>query len=163
MKKTTPFKSSATLENSRWYMGHLFTWLVNSEQTGGRFSLLETTIRKGLEPPAHTHSRESETYYITEGIMHFTVGDETFTGKAGDCLYLPEGIKHEFKLETETAKCTILIEPGGFEEFFVGFSIPAPSLTMPPMPEGPPSPELIRKFVETLATYGIDMPMPGNA
>ncbi len=161
MTSTTPFKSNATLANSRWYMGHLFTWLVTAEQTGGKFSILETTIRKGMEPPPHTHSRESETYYITDGVMRFTVGSESFAASAGDCVYLPVDVQHEFRLETETAKCTIMIEPGGFEAFFLDFSVPAAALTLPPPPDGPPSPELAKLFVETLAKWGVDMPMPG--
>lgn len=160
MEKKASFVNRASLENSRWYMGHLFTWLVSAEQTGGKFSILETTIRKGMEPPPHTHSRESETYYITEGVMRFTVGNDSFVAGAGDCVYLPVGIQHEFRLQTETAKCTILIEPGGFEAFFLDFSTPAGSLTLPPPPDGPPSPELARRFVESLAKWGVDMPLP---
>jgi quercetin dioxygenase-like cupin family protein len=162
MEKLVSFKSNATLENSRWYMGHLFTWLVTAEQTGGKFSILETTIRKGMEPPPHTHSRESETYYVTEGIMKFRAGNDQYTAGPGDCIYLPTGIQHEFKLETETAKCTILIEPGGFEGFFVDFSMPAEALTLPPPPAGPPSPELVKLFVDSLAKWGVDMPLMAN-
>lgn len=66
---------------------------------------------------------------------------------------------HAFALETETAKCIILIEPGGFEEFFMDFSEPAQSLTLPPPPAGPPSPELAKLFVESLAKWGVDMPL----
>jgi hypothetical protein len=113
-----------------------------------------------MEPPPHTHSRETETYYITDGVMQFTVGDKSFTAKAGDCVFLPTDVQHAFRLETETAKCTILIEPGGFEKFFIDFSVPAEALTLPPPPDGPPSPELAKRFVESLATYGVDMPMP---
>jgi quercetin dioxygenase-like cupin family protein len=160
MKTVKPFKSMATLENSRWYMGHLFTWLVTSEQTGGKFSILETTIRRGMEPPPHTHTFESETYYVTEGTMKFVVGSETFVAKAGACVYLPANIQHEFKLESEIVKCIILIEPGGLEKFFIDFSVPAQQLTLPPPPDGPPSPELAKLFVEALAKYGVDMPIP---
>ena len=162
MEKATlsSFKNAANLENSRWYMGHLFTWLVSAEQTGGKFSILETHIRKGLEPPPHTHSIESETYYITEGEMVFTAGDKTYHAGPGDCVYLPPHVEHAFQLKTDTAKCTILMEPGGFEKFFIDFSVPAEALTLPPAPEGPPPPDLAKRFVESLATYGVDMPLP---
>jgi quercetin dioxygenase-like cupin family protein len=159
MKTLKSFKDGATLQNSRWYMGHLFTWLVNSEQTGGKFSILETYIRKGMEPPPHTHTIETETYYITEGEMKFIIGDEIYNAKPGDCIYLPTNVKHEFKLITDTAKCIIIIEPGGFEKFFLDFSVPAATLTLPPPPDGPPSPELAKIFVEALAKYGVDMPL----
>jgi quercetin dioxygenase-like cupin family protein len=161
MNTLTPLKRAASLENSRWYMGHLFSWLVNSEETGGRYALLETLIRKGLEPPAHTHTIESETYYILDGVMDFYLDGKHFTtARKGDTVYLPTDVQHEFKLQTETALCTIMVEPGGFEKFFVGFSIPAEAMTLPPPPDGPPSPEMIQHFVNTLATYGIAMPIP---
>lgn len=150
------FTNKASLENSRWYMGHLFTWLVTADQTGGKFSILETTIRRGLEPPPHIHRIESETYYILEGVMDFMVGETASTAKTGDCVYLPAGVKHGFQLQTETAKCIILIEPGGLEEFFKEFSIPAPELKLPPYPDAPPPAELIERFVARLSSYGVE-------
>ena len=36
-----PFAQGRSLENSRWYMGNVMTFLVNSEQTDGAFSMTE--------------------------------------------------------------------------------------------------------------------------
>ena len=36
-----PFVQGRSIENSRWYMGNVMTFLVNREQTGGAFSMTE--------------------------------------------------------------------------------------------------------------------------
>ncbi len=48
----------ASVESSVWFMGELVSFLADSEETGGRFSLMEVVVRKGDEPPRHVHHRE---------------------------------------------------------------------------------------------------------
>ena len=47
----SPFAQGRSLNNSRWYMGNMMTFLVNSEQTDGAFSMTEylSTLRTGKE------------------------------------------------------------------------------------------------------------------
>src|SRR6202041_3016417 len=53
-----PFMQGRYIENSRWYMGSVMTFLVNSEHTNGSFSITEYLSKPGNEPPAHVHPRE---------------------------------------------------------------------------------------------------------
>jgi len=62
-----PLLTNRNKGNSYWYIGHLMSLLVNSKQTGGRYSLLRATERRGLEPPPHTHTKEDETFLILDG------------------------------------------------------------------------------------------------
>ena len=52
-----PFVQGRSIENSRWYMGNVMTFLVNSEQTAGAFGMTEYLSKPGNEPPAHVHGR----------------------------------------------------------------------------------------------------------
>jgi hypothetical protein len=48
-----PFVQGRSLNNSRWYMGNMMTFLVNSEQThGGSFSMTDYLSKPGNELPA---------------------------------------------------------------------------------------------------------------
>ncbi|MGI8858547.1 MAG: cupin domain-containing protein, partial [Rubrobacteraceae bacterium] len=67
-----------SLESSSWYMGCLFGVLAGSEDTGGRFGLMEMVAPKGLEPSRHVHHRDDEGFYVLEGNITFYVGEETY-------------------------------------------------------------------------------------
>ena len=61
-EKTAQYSRRANLEDSRWYLGNLFTILASSKETGGQFGLLEIISPKGMEPPRHIHHRDDETF-----------------------------------------------------------------------------------------------------
>lgn len=147
-------------ERTSWYMGHLFTYLVNGDETDGQFSLQEVTARRGLEPPPHIHHREDELYYILGGQVRFTVGERTIVAAAGDTVFLPRGVPHGFQILTEELHALILCTPAGLERYFQAFSEPAQALTLPPL-EGlqPDIPRLIALGQE----YGIEFLPPPAA
>jgi quercetin dioxygenase-like cupin family protein len=150
-----PLLTNRNKENSYWYIGHLMSLLVKSNQTGGRYALLRATERRGLEPPPHTHTREDETFLILGGEVVYTVGDQTFEAKEGDVMLLPRNIQHSFKIQSEKLETLMLLTPGGFENYFVEMSLPAEKLTLPPLPQGPPD---ISKLVAVASKYGIQFP-----
>jgi hypothetical protein len=83
------YKRSRSLDSSNWYMGSLLTFLAESKDTGGSFTLIEGLLKPGNEPPPHMHGREDELFYILEGEMDMYVGNEVFKAGAGECLFLP--------------------------------------------------------------------------
>lgn len=149
----------ADLTRSVWYSGYLLTFLATAEETGGAFSIVEEVGRKGLsaEPPMHVHSREEESFYVLEGRMSFVVGDDEIDAPAGTLVVLPRGVPHRFTLETEHVRMLNMCTPAGFEGFFRDLSDPAPSMTLPPAPEGPPD---IERLLRTAAAYGVEILPP---
>jgi quercetin dioxygenase-like cupin family protein len=143
------------LENSIWYNGHTFTFLLDGTQTAGAFALLQCYFRKGGEPPAHFHRNEDEIFYMLEGEIRFHIGDKKFTAKAGESAFALRGTPHQFSLVTETAKALLFITPAGIETFFKEYSIPAQSLELPPIQEGQPSSE----FLETMSKRATELGM----
>ena len=150
-----PYSVSGDLERTRYYMGGCWTFLARGGDTGGRFALIEARLRKGLEPPPHTHTHEDELYYLLEGDMQFVVGGKTAELKSGDCIYLPRGIAHQFKLQTDTARILIQMAPAGLDDMFWELSKPADKIDLPPRPAGPPSPELLEKLKGLQMKFGI--------
>jgi quercetin dioxygenase-like cupin family protein len=142
-----------------WYMGNLFGILADSEETGGRFGLVEAVSRKGTEPPRHVHHREDEAWYVLEGEISFYIGDETHRATPGTFVFAPRGVPHSFVFETDVIRELILLAPGGPEAHFRDprFSEPARALTLPSPPEGPPD---VAALVADMERYGVEVVGP---
>jgi quercetin dioxygenase-like cupin family protein len=50
----------------------------------------------GFGPPPHLHHREDEAFYVLEGQMTVTCGEQTWTATPGSFVLLPRGIPHAF-------------------------------------------------------------------
>ena len=126
-----PFGHGRNIENSRWYMGNVMSFLVNSEQTDGTFSITEYLSKPGNEPPAHVHHREDEFFYVLEGRIDAYIGKELFSAGQNDGVFFPKFIPHTFKILTPRLRMLIWLSPGGFEGYFRDMSEPARSLDLP--------------------------------
>jgi quercetin dioxygenase-like cupin family protein len=151
------FSSRPASDNTRAIPGALFHFLVNGEQTAGSFSLIQIHVLQGAEPPAHTHAREDESYYVQEGTVRYTIGEKTIDVQAGGYVYLPKGISHQFQLLTESARLLMWLSPAGLEEWFWDNSSPAPDMQPLPVPQGPPPAEAVEHFIKSLREYGVEM------
>ena|SRR5687767_12430073 len=151
------FLSNGTPENTRAIPGALFHFLASGQQTNNSFALIYIEVHKGNEPPAHVHHNEDESYYILEGAIRFWIGNEIIDAKAGDFIHLPKGIPHKFELQSDCVKELMWITPSGLEKWFWDNSLPAPDMKPLPVMTGPPPPEMIAHFVQSLSAYGVEM------
>ncbi|MGB8190291.1 MAG: cupin domain-containing protein [Chitinophagaceae bacterium] len=154
---TIAFISKPSPENTRAVPGAVFNYLVRGQQTRNSFSLVKIEVMPGNEPPAHTHTREDEFYYILNGSMKFTVGNEVLTAHAGECIFLPMNVPHAFEVLSAKAEVLMWMSPAGLDQWFWDNSWPAPSMQAMPVQQGPPPPEAVEYFVKTLAEYGVMM------
>ncbi len=108
-------------------------YMIRSDQTGGRFALVEHTIpARGLAAPIHTHESEDEYSYVLTGRMGAIVGDEVVEAGPGEVVAKPRGIPHAFwNAGDQEVRLLELISPGAFEQYFADL---APLLAG----EGPP-------------------------
>jgi quercetin dioxygenase-like cupin family protein len=151
----TPQMLIPELKNSYWYIGHLISILLSGKDTGGSFALIHGYEIKGLEPPPHIHTREDESFFLLDGEIDYTAGDEVFRARKGNWVFLPRGIQHSFRVVTDRAEVLIHLSPGGFENYFIEMSQPAPEMIIPPRPQGPPD---VRRIIETASKYGVRFP-----
>jgi quercetin dioxygenase-like cupin family protein len=143
------------LKRTRYYMGGYWTFLTTGADTNGQFSLIEMNLRGGLEPPAHTHSYEDESFIVLDGELTVSCGEQVYVLKAGDFIFLPKGIRHSFKVNGERAKMLALFVPAGLENMFLELSRPADKLDFPPPPQGPPPVEWLQKLTLQQQQFGI--------
>jgi quercetin dioxygenase-like cupin family protein len=149
------FSTNNRLERTRWYMGGYWVFLATAKDTGGRFSLIELNLVKGLEPPRHMHTNEDESFYVLEGEIRFFTGEEQHDIKTHEFLHIPRGIPHHFKLVSDTAKVLMHLTPGGLEEMFIEMSTAADALAFPPRPQGPPPQEWLERMHVLQKQFGI--------
>jgi quercetin dioxygenase-like cupin family protein len=157
MKLLKGFKSAPSPENTRAIPGGVFNFLSMGHETEGRHSLMRIIVSRGAEPPAHTHSREDESYYILKGSIRYTVGEDVITVHEGEYVYLPKGLPHKFELLSEQAEVLMWISPAGLDQWFWDNSAPSPDGNQLPMPQGPPPAHVIDHFVKSLREYGVEM------
>jgi quercetin dioxygenase-like cupin family protein len=48
-------------------------------------------------PPLHTHSDQTDSFYVLEGEVEFTVEGRTFTAGPGTFVSAPPGVEHTFR------------------------------------------------------------------
>ncbi len=99
-------------------MGAELRFLCSAEATGKGWSVMEATLPHEAGPPLHEHPWD-EGYYVLEGALRFTLGDEVIEAAAGDFLYAPGGTPHAFAGASEQpARVLIFDAPAAAEGFF---------------------------------------------
>jgi quercetin dioxygenase-like cupin family protein len=101
-----------------WVMGALFTYLVTGAESGGSYFTLIVDIGPELGPPPHIHHMEDEQFYVLDGQLTYTVGDQTFQVNTGDFIHIPRGTVHSFKNGPKPSRLLATFAPAGIEGFF---------------------------------------------
>jgi len=139
-------------------VGDVYRFLATGEDTNGKYALCEAIVPPGGGPPPHVHSREEEGFYVLEGEITFTIGDQRLEATAGMFANMPVGTPHSFKNESsKAAKLLISVAPAGLEEMFFEVGVPLPEgATATP----PPTKEEIGKLLAVAPRYGIEIKLP---
>lgn len=118
-------------------------------QNGG-LGLFEMKVPAGAHvPPPHSHANNEECVYVLEGVLRYSVDDETRDLKPGDWMSTPRGSVHR----TETARTLVMLTPDVGERFFREVAVLAGA-------GGPPD---RAKLAEVMNRYGLVPAMPKQA
>src|SRR5262245_6096675 len=102
-----------------WGPGDRYTFLVTGEQSGGAYFIMEGLVPPGGGAPPHVHSREEEAFYVLEGTLELTLGEQTLAVSTGDFAHVPRGTIHSFRnTGTRTARMLVICSPAGLEKYF---------------------------------------------
>jgi quercetin dioxygenase-like cupin family protein len=129
-------------------------YLVDGAQTGG-LGLFEMTVPAGGHvPPPHSHTDNEECVYVLEGVLRYTVDDETRDLKPGEWMSTPRGSVHHFSNPgSETARTLVVMTPDIGAQFFREVGALAGA-------GGPPD---RAKLMEVMARYGLVPAAPKQA
>lgn len=143
-----------------WHLGALLTFKALGSETNGQFWALEGLADRNMAVPLHAHRHEDELWYVIEGTIRFTVGDEVRDAGPGTFAYIPRDLPHTFQVLSDTARWFGVGTPAGLDDWFFETGEPALAMTLPPPPDAPPDIELI---VTSLRNYGTETlgPPPG--
>jgi quercetin dioxygenase-like cupin family protein len=113
-------------------VGDTYTILLTSEDTNGRFCLIDMYVPPGGGPPPHRHSFE-ETFVLLEGELELTFRGSKSVARAGDTVNVPANAPHQFHNSSQKAvRMLCLCSPAGQEKFFQEIGVPVATRTTPP-------------------------------
>jgi mannose-6-phosphate isomerase-like protein (cupin superfamily) len=81
-----------------------------------RFTFGIIEIAPGRELEAHVHADEDDAFYIVEGEMTFSFGDETASAPPGTFVLVPPGVEHGFRNDgARPVRMLNIHAPAGFD------------------------------------------------
>ena len=95
-------------------------YLVDGAQTGG-LGLFEMKVPAGAHvPPPHSHTDNEECVYVLEGVLRYSVDDETRDLNPGDWMSTPRGAVHQFSNPgAATARALVMMTPDVGAQYFL--------------------------------------------
>ncbi|HYV34292.1 MAG TPA: cupin domain-containing protein [Gemmataceae bacterium] len=153
-----PTQTKPTQGRTIAVVGDVYRFLAMSEDTNGKYALLEAIVPPGGGPPPHVHSREEEGFYVLEGEITFQIDGERLVAGPGTFANMPVGTPHSFKNESDRpAKMLIWVAPAGLERMF--FEVGRP-LAEGATTTAPPTKDEIEKLLAAAPRYGIEIRLP---
>ena len=102
-------------------------------------------------PPPHSHSNNEECVYVLEGVLRYSVDQETRDLKAGEWMSTPRGSVHAFSNPgSEAARALIMLTPDIGEQYFRAVAAVVGA-------GGPPD---RAKLLEVMCRYGLKAAAP---
>ena len=99
--------------------GDVYVTLASGSQTSGGYFLTHAIVPPGGGPPAHTHTREEEAFYVIRGELTFLAGDDEVTAGPGTFVNIPRGMKHRFHNDSDAeAEMIFWFAPADIEGLF---------------------------------------------
>jgi len=124
--------------------------VASADATDGAFSMVEATEPPGSAAPLHVHHREAEAFFVLDGAIELTCGEQTVAARTGDFVYTPKGVAHKYTVVGDrAARILLFFSRPGFESFFLDGGSPVDQ-----PPAGPPDPERMQQL---FAKYDLDV------
>ena len=142
-----------------WGPGDTYTFLTTGAETDGAYFVMEGLVPTNAGPPPHIHHHQAEAFYIVEGLLEITVGDQVYEAKAGDFVHVSKGTPHAFLNRSQNPVKMIFtfVPAGDVEEFFRSAFPEATDRHAPPPPI---TDEFIQRLLEAAERHDIEFLPP---
>jgi mannose-6-phosphate isomerase-like protein (cupin superfamily) len=132
---------------------------LSGMETGNELSLLESFMAGGSDSGLHVHANEDECIYLLSGELEMTIGDSSFTLKAGSGCFVPRNAPHRVRNKKNMiARVTHLNTPATLDPFvrLAGIRIKGPGEVVAAYP----SPDQIGPILLLSEEYDFYMLIP---
>lgn len=93
--------------------------IISKKDTDGALSVFLFTGNGVVGTPLHIHPRQDEFFTVIEGRYKFVCGELTSELSAGDTIFLPRNIPHQWLQLSQSGKLIYAVNPAGqLEDFF---------------------------------------------
>lgn len=135
-------------------VGDTYRLIVNGEQTGGAYAVIDMLVPPQGGPGPHAHAGFQEAFYVIEGEIEVKTESQTYTAQKGAFVNIPlGGLVHDFKNQTgTTAHLLCVLTPAGMEGLFQEIGRPVPAGAFLPPPEM--NPEEQKRMQAIAEKYG---------
>src|ERR1700722_20325666 len=132
-------------------VGDTYTILLSSDNTDGRFCLVDMYIPPGGGPPPHRHDFE-ESFILLEGEIEATFRGAKSVIREGETVHVPSNAPHQFQNTSSLpTRLLCICSPAGQEEFFAEVGVPVATRTTPPPKLDPEAQAEFRAKAKALA------------
>lgn len=94
-------------------------YLVDGSEQGG-LGLFEMSVPSGAHvPPPHSHCDNEECVYVLDGVLRYSVDEQTRDLRPGEWMSTPRGIVHHFSNPgSATARALVMMTPDIGAQYF---------------------------------------------
>lgn len=101
------------------FMTDTITIKASAAETVDGRSIMHWISGVGGLAPNHIHDRYEETFFVIDGELEFTLGEDSILARSGDFIRVPPGTRHGFRNKSgRPVPMIVTLSPGGFEEIF---------------------------------------------
>jgi len=91
---------------------------ATAAQTADSFTLLEADEPPGFGPPMHIHHDAAEAFYVLAGEYVIFLEQDEYTCPAGSFIYIPQGMRHGFRVGGMPSRKLNLYSPAAMVGYF---------------------------------------------
>jgi mannose-6-phosphate isomerase-like protein (cupin superfamily) len=100
---------------------------VDSRDTYGTYSVIESVARRGCAVPTHRHRNEDEHLLVISGRYRIAVGDQILDAPPGTRATVPRNTPHSWRsIAAEESRLLAILAPGGSSKSSMQSKTPRP-------------------------------------
>jgi quercetin dioxygenase-like cupin family protein len=85
---------------------------ASGDETRGQLGVMESTYPPGLSVHRHTHRGEDEMFYVLDGELRGSCGDDEWTATPGSFVFVPRNCPHSFEVTGDgPARVLVIVGP----------------------------------------------------
>lgn len=145
-----------------WVFGILTTLKISGNETLGVFAMHEDLVPPGSPgPPIHSHTREDEYFYVTEGELTWILDGKEHIAPKGSFVHIPRGLVHGFANRSgKYARMLLMYTPAKFQEFYIKVGMRTEGASVDSFPGPEPKEEDYKMALHWMEVYGLEFTPP---